>query len=591
MAKVVLLEHLKERDRRLSLQEVEVLKRLQHPHVVQHFASWIFRGGTGPTAGESLVNVMEYCAGGDLRRWLEECSQTGLHLAETTVLSLFAQLLDGMRYVHSCRILHRDLKTSNMLLDAPRQVVKIGDFGIARVLETTAAVAVTMLGTPYYMSPEVCKGEPYRDKSDMWSLGCVLYEMCLLRHAFESQSLLGLVYLIVSEHYAPIPSDLYSSGLTEVVDRLLSKVADERPTAEQALAMPVLQPYIGTRPPAAPEQVPPPPPQVRPRPGAAPQPPPSPRGRGEGRWGEPSVRSLSCDAAPGPPGGGGGAGVALVLQSNVEAEVEAELCPLRPQRALPSEPVPPPPPSAGMYIPLRAPPKTSVPRQRLAPPPPPDQEGHPRAVSPWQHMRLRGLSAERGAAPRVSRYESPEGRAGPSAPAPVTAAGRWSAAGYEGKVLLCRTRRTLLSHPSSLASWVKAFALHDNTGRGVLSASEFMAFLQSLTLGLSELEVQTVTKCLLDENGVVSLGAFSEVLSRPLGQVDSLYNEAWALSTLNTIAGVQKGLQTLAGYPLADVVAAFRVSGGVERLGAWLPKTFEGAVNWLAAEEWRKSAS
>ncbi|CAE8592682.1 unnamed protein product, partial [Polarella glacialis] len=180
---------------------------------------------------------------GDLRDWLEQCSKAGQHLPEPSVLSLFVQMCEGIRYVHSCQILHRDLKTSNMLLDADRRIVKIGDFGIARVLESTVAVAATMLGTPYYMSPEVCKGEPYREKSDMWSMGCVLYEMCVLRHAFESQSLLGLVYCIVSEHYDPIPADNYGPDLAELVAKLLAKSADERPSAEQALGMARLMPH------------------------------------------------------------------------------------------------------------------------------------------------------------------------------------------------------------------------------------------------------------------------------------------------------------------------------------------------------------
>lgn len=247
VAKVVFLDHLKDKDRALALQEVELLKRLKHPNVVQHHTSFLHHRGTTPHTGEALVNVMEYCAGGDLRVWLENCAAAEERLPEESVLSLFVQMLKGVGYVHSCRILHRDLKTSNMLLDQDHRIVKVGDFGIARVLESTTAVAATMLGTPYYMSPEVCKGEPYRDKSDMWSLGCVLYEMCRFRHAFESQSLLGLVYCIVSEHYDPIP-DVYASEVSELVGLLLAKNADERPTAEQALALPVLQPYSSAEP-------------------------------------------------------------------------------------------------------------------------------------------------------------------------------------------------------------------------------------------------------------------------------------------------------------------------------------------------------
>lgn len=87
------------------------------------------------------------------------------------------------------------------------------------------------MGTPYYMSPEVCRSEPYSYKSDIWSLGCVLYECCMLKHAFESENLLGLVYKIVSDRYDPIPSQ-YTQDLSSLIARLLDKSAHSRPKGE-----------------------------------------------------------------------------------------------------------------------------------------------------------------------------------------------------------------------------------------------------------------------------------------------------------------------------------------------------------------------
>lgn len=116
----------------------------------------------------------------------------------------FTQLLHALNYIHKQKILHRDLKTSNIFLDGAPEAcelhdysVKLGDFGISRVLDGTREAAVTVVGTPYYMSPEVCRSEPYNWKSDVWALGCVLYELCMLKHAFESSSLLGLVYKVL----------------------------------------------------------------------------------------------------------------------------------------------------------------------------------------------------------------------------------------------------------------------------------------------------------------------------------------------------------------------------------------------------------
>ena len=84
--------------------------------------------------------------------------------------------------------------------------VKLGDFGISKVLENSNAAAMTVVGTPYYMSPEVCQSEPYTAKSDVWSLGVILYELCALKSPFMSDNLLGLVFKIVQEKHEPIPS-------------------------------------------------------------------------------------------------------------------------------------------------------------------------------------------------------------------------------------------------------------------------------------------------------------------------------------------------------------------------------------------------
>ena len=99
---------------------------------------------------------------------------------------------------------------------------------------------MTVVGTPYYMSPEVCQNQPYTFRSDVWALGCVLYELCTLKHAFSADNLLGLVYKIVQDKYDPIPSQ-YSPELQSLINSLLNKNSAERPSVAQILQMPIVR--------------------------------------------------------------------------------------------------------------------------------------------------------------------------------------------------------------------------------------------------------------------------------------------------------------------------------------------------------------
>jgi len=121
--------------------------------------------------------------------------------------------------------------------------VKIADFGIAKVLDSQKALARTQVGTPYYLSPEICQHMPYNSASDIWALGCVLYELCALQVPFEAAALPQLMDKIVRTPVPRIPHS-YSRELMEIVNVLLSKRANDRPSAEKVLQKPMIQAEI-----------------------------------------------------------------------------------------------------------------------------------------------------------------------------------------------------------------------------------------------------------------------------------------------------------------------------------------------------------
>ncbi|ESO98205.1 hypothetical protein LOTGIDRAFT_62743, partial [Lottia gigantea] len=215
--------------------EARLLSRLKHPNIVKYFDSFI------DETLEYFCIVTEYCEGGDLDSKIIETKKKGRYIEEVTVLDWFVQLVLAVRYLHSQRVLHRDLKSRNIFLR--KNKIKIGDFGISRILMSTVDYASTFTGTPYYMSPEVLKHEGYNSKSDIWSIGCILYEMCALEHAFDGQGLMAVMYKIVEGKPPDLPKR-YSKDLNEVFKGMIIKNPDERPCATKVTQMPYVAKHM-----------------------------------------------------------------------------------------------------------------------------------------------------------------------------------------------------------------------------------------------------------------------------------------------------------------------------------------------------------
>ncbi|XP_078207255.1 serine/threonine-protein kinase Nek4 isoform X18 [Callithrix jacchus] len=193
------LRNASSRERQAAEQEAQLLSQLKHPNIVTYKESW--EGGDG-----LLYIVMGFCEGGDLYRKLRE--QKGQLLPENQVVEWFVQIAMALQYLHEKHILHRDLKTQNVFLTRTN-IIKVGDLGIARVLENHCDMASTLIGTPYYMSPELFSNKPYNYK------------------------------------LPPMPRD-YSPELAELIRTMLSKRPEERPSVRSILRQPYIKRQISS---------------------------------------------------------------------------------------------------------------------------------------------------------------------------------------------------------------------------------------------------------------------------------------------------------------------------------------------------------
>ncbi|XP_012503855.1 PREDICTED: serine/threonine-protein kinase Nek5 [Propithecus coquereli] len=220
-------------EKEASKKEVILLATMKHPNIVTFFSSF--------QENSRLFIVMEYCDGGDLMKRINR--QRGVLFSEDQILSWFVQISLGLKHIHDRKILHRDIKAQNIFLSKNGIVAKLGDFGIARVLNNSMELARTCVGTPYYLSPEICQNKPYNNKTDIWSLGCVLYELCTLKHPFEGNSLHQLVLKICQAHFAPI-SPRFSRDLRSLIPQLFKVSPRDRPSINSILKRPFLENLI-----------------------------------------------------------------------------------------------------------------------------------------------------------------------------------------------------------------------------------------------------------------------------------------------------------------------------------------------------------
>ena len=232
--KQILIEGMDQKEKDEVLNESTILSKLDHPNIIKFYD--VFES----KKPKHMINIVtEYADGGDLSEKIKERKNKNNNFTESEILDYFYQICLAIKHIHEKKIIHRDLKSGNIFL-MKNGFVKLGDFGIAKGFQKTMDKAKTMVGTPYYLSPEILENKPYDSKSDIWALGVLLYEMMTFKMPFNANSLPMLSVKIMRGNYIPPPT-IYTKDLRELVAKCLTVDAKLRPTIDEILKMPLIQ--------------------------------------------------------------------------------------------------------------------------------------------------------------------------------------------------------------------------------------------------------------------------------------------------------------------------------------------------------------
>ncbi|CAH01236.1 serine/threonine protein kinase KIN3 [Kluyveromyces lactis] len=251
--------HMNAKERQQLISECAILSQLKHDNIVEFF-HW-----DHDAKSNTLFLYMEYCSKGDLSQMIRYYKHQRKYVPEEYVWRIMVQILMALFKCHYGRdlsklqtiydameeplkskgyvVIHRDLKPGNIFLtgyddefnqnasdvDYSKVIIKLGDFGLAKSLQASIEFATTYVGTPYYMSPEVLRDQPYSPLSDIWSLGCILYELCSLHVPFQAKTYTELQGKVKAGYFEPLPH-FYSKNLQDIITRCIQVDFTKRPS-------------------------------------------------------------------------------------------------------------------------------------------------------------------------------------------------------------------------------------------------------------------------------------------------------------------------------------------------------------------------
>ena len=211
-----------------ALNEVRILCSIQHPNIVRYYDAFL------DEYNKDLYIIMEFLGGGDLESKLKEMKDSKTSFKEEQVWRYSLQILQGLLTLHNLKIIHRDIKPGNLFIDENEKYIKIGDLNTGRILQEEEQMAKTVIGTPYYLAPEIWQNKEYDFRCDVFSFGCVLYEMITLRPPFRGRSVKELYNNVCNGEYASI-SPKYSNAIQYIVKKCLVTDMEKRTNVENLI--------------------------------------------------------------------------------------------------------------------------------------------------------------------------------------------------------------------------------------------------------------------------------------------------------------------------------------------------------------------
>ena len=220
--KKVNIVKLTSKERQNSLKEVNFLSEIKDPNVIGYEESFYDNDFS------HLYLVMEYAPYGDLGKILQKRKKLKEYFTENELLNMYLQISSGLKAIHAKQIIHRDLKSANIFITQYDDLVlKIGDFNVSKKIDYLN-LKNTQTGTPYYASPEIWENRPYDFKSDIWSLGCLFYEIASFSTPFRGNNMKELYQNILKGNMAPLPKQ-YSNNISKIIKMCLRQDANLRP--------------------------------------------------------------------------------------------------------------------------------------------------------------------------------------------------------------------------------------------------------------------------------------------------------------------------------------------------------------------------